>query len=106
MEHAARVEMEPLHVPRTIKMVPGPTRLKISGCLTLVSYSTITKTLDGAVFRACPELVIDLRPADHVEIEGLAALELYVGLCQLGGELSNVTIVSPTLPRRCSHERL
>lgn len=102
MEHAARVEVEPLRVPGPIKLVPGPMRLKVSGCLTLLSYSTVTKTLKQVIFQACSELVIDLRSADHVELEGFAALELYVDLCQFGGELSETTIICPPLPRRCS----
>jgi anti-anti-sigma regulatory factor len=92
MEHSSRLDI-------SLSDINGHLRLSLSGSLTLESSKALTAALDRGIHPAeCPDLVLDLQGAEHIEPAGLAALQLYVTQVRQALGLPEPAVEFPVLP--------
>jgi hypothetical protein len=91
--HAVRVDVR-------ADVLPGPLTLVVEGCLTEDNSRPLLKILGHALsLEGCPSVEVDLRAADHVDPDGLRALEAFVYWKKTTGAIPAVHIHAPPQPR-------
>jgi ABC-type transporter Mla MlaB component len=91
--HAVRVDVR-------ADVLPGPLTLVVEGCLTEDNSRPLLKTLGHALsLEGCPSVEVDLSAADHVDPDGLRALEAFVYWKKTTGAIPMVHIHTPPRPR-------
>ncbi|MCY1159275.1 MAG: hypothetical protein MOP51_2300 [Citricoccus sp.] len=90
--HAVRVDVR-------AEILPGPLTLVVEGMLTRDNQAPLLQALDHALsLDGCPSVEVDLRAAEHVDPDGLRALEAFVYWKKTAGALPMVHIHTPPRP--------